>query len=577
MKLDSPVESIKRLFDPKPVDWLVFEFNGFSLKAAKVTVEDGSLTAHEIVHSSKATVDACFSELVERLRDGDNKLPTQALLITSQAASSVLELPINPFAPYKESELTELVRWEFEQQLTEQLSSLTLDTIFVGRGLMTEPEVDETREAMLLANSGIRSVAAAPTKFADQAVGMGIVSRHDADESLKILEAFQTFDDNLSCKFFPIAKEGDSPGDGGFPWLVCGLSETTRRQWVTRFESQDLRLERIYPVGFTSSAAIEPLSLDSTHAVLDLLDGIDCYAGYEGNQLRTLRWGAAPLSPRNPEALINLIGGDRLDNLWISGRSEIATPVAKAISEGLNIPVRPFPRSEAKSNDAPPLSGLRSDGMIGSLRHTIGQSQRSVPWAEGAGPGPPWFKQASKWWIIVGTLFFLFASGSEISLAIRKKSTQWQIDQINSQVEQVRGEIAKVEGQSKEALQLLKQVDASREKLDAAATALQLVKTGITLRQEYAVNLLFTLAGSVTPSLAVNEFQEDEEHLIHLKAWAISEKESQEFVRAIVRGMGQWGLSVDRQEVKFGQGRMGLDGYDIELRLRPNPKYVEKS
>ena len=114
-------------------------------------------------------------------------------------------------------------------------------------------------------------------------------------------------------------------------------------------------------------------------------------------------------------------------------------------------------------------------------------------------------------------------------------------------------------------------------KLEEAQTALQLVKTGITMRQEYAVNLLFSLAGAVTPSLAVNEFHEDEEHQILLKAWAISEKESQEFIRAIVQSLSAWGLTVDRQAVKSGQGRMGLEGYDIELRLSPNPALVEKT
>ena len=379
MKKASPIDSLKRLFDPKPVKWLVFEFNGFALKAIRATVLDGTLTINEINHSTKATVDACFSELIEIFSKNNPTLPSRALLITSQAASTVLELPINPYAPYKDSELTELVRWEFEQQLTEQLSALTLDTIMVGRGLMTEPEVDEAREAMLSGNPGTRSVATAPTKFADQTVAMGIIARNDADESLKILEAFQTFDDNLSCRFFPLAKEGDSAGEAGFPWLVCGISETTRRQWVTRFENHELRLERIYPVGYTSSAAIEPLSLDSTHAVLDLLDGIDCYAGYEGNQLKSVRWGTAPLSPRNPEALINLIGGDRLDNLWISGRTEIANPVAKAISEGLNIPVRAFPKTESGQDNLLGTGRTRLDGMVGSLRHISNQSKRSLP------------------------------------------------------------------------------------------------------------------------------------------------------------------------------------------------------
>tara|TARA_A100001037_G_scaffold186161_1_gene166679 strand:- start:43 stop:690 length:648 start_codon:yes stop_codon:yes gene_type:complete len=215
--------------------------------------------------------------------------------------------------------------------------------------------------------------------------------------------------------------------------------------------------------------------------------------------------------------------------------------------------------------------------MIGSIRHTTSLSTRTLPWADGSGPAPPWFRQASKWWMITGVLVGFLTVGSEISLALRKHSARWKIDQIKNQVDQVQGEIAKAEGQSKEASQLLLEIDNARQELHSSKTALQLIKTGISLRQQYAVNLLFSLAGSVNSSIAVNEFEEDGDHLVHIRAWAISEKESQEFVRAVVRHLGEWGLSVDRQEVKSSQGRMGLEGYDIELSLRPNPHYIEKS
>ncbi len=579
MKLANAINPIKGFFEKKPSDWLVLEFNGFVLKGVRARVEDGEISIEKVVQSTKATLDACFVEVVDGLRDESAKqpLPKEAILITSQAASSVMELPINPHGPYTEDELTELVRWEFEQQLTEQLASLTLDTIMVGRGLITEPEVDEAREIMLKENPGTRSVAAAPGKFGDQIEVMGLAERKDINECLQFLEAFQTMDDELSCKFFPLTREGDAPGESGFPWLVCGTTETVRRQWVTRFETKDIRLDRVYPLCHTSSGALEPLADDSQHAVLELLEGLDSYAVYEGNQLKTLRWGNAPLSPRNPEALVNLIGADRLDNLWISGRDDIARPVAAAITEGLKIPVRPFPKVEADEVPVPSFGHFRLDGMVGSLRHTEKQSKRNLPWAEGAGPGPPWFKQASKWWGIVGTTLTLLLIASEVSLAVRRHSASWTISQIESQVSQVKGEIAKVEGQSKEATSILKKIGAQEHQLAEAKTALDLIATGLEFRREYALNLLFTLAGAVTQSLAVDEFEESADHSLRVVAWAISEKEAQGFVRAVVRELSQWGLNVTRQEVTFSSGRMGLSGYTIVLQLSPNPTFVEET
>lgn len=310
------LQRIRSLFTKKkPERRFIVESNGFLLKGAIAESIDGQVNIIDFAQSTKASPDFALEEVINELKSRHPKLPIDATLISSQAAASILELPLNPQAPFQKKEVQELVRWEFEQQLAEQTASLTLDTVLVGRNLLSESDIDEAREQLHADNPGSISITSAPTKFADQVVKMGLVKREDVEDCIRLLEEYYVQDDEPVCNFFPLAEEGEAPGEGGFPWLVCGIGQTVQRSWVSRFSSHDLRLDRIYPSGFVSCAAFEPPSGSNRYGILDLLEGVDCYVSYTGNRLNTLRWGPAPLSARNPEALVNLVGADRLDNL----------------------------------------------------------------------------------------------------------------------------------------------------------------------------------------------------------------------------------------------------------------------
>ncbi len=554
---------------------LIFEGNGFSLKAAIAEITDEDVTIIDFATSTAPNVDQAIEIVLTELKSRDPKIPRECSLISSQAAASILELPLNPQAPFKREEVQELVRWEFEQQLAEQTASLTLDTILVGRKLLTEAEIDEAREALLAETSGSISITSAPSKFADQVVKMGFVERSDVEDCIRMLEAYYIQEDEPICNFFPLAAEGDGPGDSGFPWLICGIGQTAQQQWVNRFDAHDLRLDRIYPTGFVSCAAFDPPKDNQRYGILDLLEGVDCYVSYSGVQLSTLRWGPAPLSARNPEALVNLVGADRIDCLWLSGESRIIKPVAEAITQELRVHVRTFCRPKTGPMVNGSATNVRLDGIHGALRHQESLETRTLPWIEGAGPGPPWWKQATKWWLVIGITLTLLIIASEVSLAIRRSSVQWALDQITGQVESVKGEITKAEGASKQAQNLQESIKKTEESLRIKKAALSLISEGLDNRSRYTKELFLALARSVTPSVAVNEFREERDHSINLEAWAVTEKESQEFIRSLVEKLSPWGLTLSLQQVRLKPGRLGLPGYIIQLQLSANPDFQE--
>ena len=570
----NPLSRIRSLFNKKrPERRLIVESNGFLLKGAIVESRDGQVNILDFAQSTRPSPDSALEEVLNELKSRHPKLPMEATLISSQAAASILELPLNPQAPIRREEVQELVRWEFEQQLAEQTASLSLDTVLVGRNLLSESDIDDAREQLHTDNPGSISITSAPTKFADQVVKMGLVNRNDVDDSVRLLEDYYVQEDEPVCNFFPLAEEGEAPGEAGFPWLVCGIGQTVQQSWVSRFDSHDIRLDRIYPSGFVSCAAFEPPKGAKRYGILDLLEGVDCYVSYSGNRLNTLRWGPAPLSARNPEALVNLVGADRIDNLWLSGESRIVKPVATAITQELRVNVRTFSRPPTGPLLNGNVSGVRFDGIVGAVRHLESMTEQTLPWVEGAGPGPPWWKQAARWWTIIGITLSVLILTSEVSLLVRRQSVQWALDQISDQVKTVKGEIAKAQGASKAANDVLESITRSEENLKIKATALGLIRDGLHLRSRYSNALFLGLAHSVTPNVAVNEFREERDHSVNLEAWAVTEKEAQEFIRSLVESLSQWGLSLSLQQVRLQTGRLGLPGYHIELELRPNPTF----
>jgi len=398
---------------------------------------------------------------------------------------------------------------------------------------------------------------------------MGYVSADDVESSLLLLEQFMQPDDSPICNFFPIETDKPIFGNEGFPWLVCGIGAQNQAQWISRFATHDLRLERIYPLGFTAASALSDLKEEKRTGLITLLEGADCYTSFADQHLKSLRWGPAPLSPRNPEALCALIAEDSLDELWLSGREGIVNEVSKILNETTKFPTRAFPSQFPVEIDSSQSASHQLVEMVGAIRHQIGASQIQTPWIEGAPPPPPWWQQSSKWWGIMGIVIGCLVFTSELLLGLQRHSVTLATKEIKDQMETAQGEIAKVQSEASTADQLIGRRTDIKTSIRVTSQAADLIEHGLNLRQSYVVQLFAELANSVSPAIAINEFHEFRNHSVQVTAWALSETDAQEFIHNIATKMEPWGLTLSHQEVQNQSGRLGLMGYDLSLRLDP--------
>ena len=551
--------------------WLAMEFNGFMLKAALVQLDEQTPVIIDLAFASEASVNASFEAVVAELKSRNNKLPESAILTTTQSATAIVDIPSNLKTEPNLSEIQEMVQWEFEQQLCEQCGSLTLDTVLVGRELLEESMVDRIRHIIRTGDSTDISLQSNTAKFATKAVELGLTKKDDIEASLRLLAEYFFQDDEPITHCLPLPRPASNPNSKNTPWLVGGMGKNLRTQWVNRFASAGFRLERIYSQSVATAGCLK-LDADSSTGIITLLDGLDCYAAFEGEHLTAYRWGPAPLSARNPEALINLVASDPLDRLWISGTERVTKPVVEALKYALDIPVATLPAPHLSDGICLPPSSPTIDGVLGSIRHYAKQTDVSLTWVHGADPAPPWWRQASQWWRIAAGLVALFILVNEASIAFRKHPVRWALKEINDQITVAQSAIAEVNAESREAQNLAKTIEDTAKAVEMANTMANLLTDGLSARQVYTKGIFIALAKSVTPNVAVNTFQEDRDHFLMINAWALTEKEAQEFIRSFANNLSPWNLSISQQQVRRHTGRLGLAGYSIELELKPNPK-----
>ncbi len=561
----------QKLLRKRPQSWLVFEYNGYRTTGVLAMHEDDTVHIQRTAISTEAAPDKALQTVLSDLGQGEESLPERAILLTSQAAASVVNLPINPAVPCKQEQLQELVQWEFEQILQEQAASLSLETILVGRGAMTEDEIDDVRIAIGQEKATTSCLSIAPKQFGQQAVKMGYTDEEEVEICRELLEGFSSPDDAPICRIFPMESIAPGLGNEGFPWLVCGMGRQSQGQWIQRFAALGLHLERIFPLGFTCGASLPSPAPDGKNGVITLLDGMDCYASFESGQIQALRSGPAPLSPRNPEALAALIGEESLDALWLAGPARIVDGVQTVLHESTRIPTHALPsqRPIHSASDGTAFTIRCSADALGALRFQTALTPLQTPWVEGAPPPPPWWQQSTRWWGILGILLAVLVGLSEIYLGFKRHSVTLATQEIHQQTKSVQGEIAKVQQEHQTAEQLLQTREELQETIGVTEQAANLIGIGLDLRQAYVTDLFVQLAEAVTPGIAINDLEEHSDHSLTINAWALTETEAQTFIHSLAERTADWGLGIAHQEVQVEAGRLGLMGYAMSFDLVP--------
>ena len=116
---------------------------------------------------------------------------------------------------------------------------------------------------------------------------------------------------------------------------------------------------------------------------------------------------------------------------------------------------------------------------------------------------------------------------------------------------------------------LVEELTASQKKVEKELTAVarqqKFFEVAVVNRARFLPDLLDAVSEAASESAVVDRVDESQQQELHVVGWATSEVEASRFVESLATALRKWNLVLRKPTVKEAKGRLGLDGYSIEL------------
>ncbi|GIW79817.1 MAG: hypothetical protein KatS3mg105_1624 [Gemmatales bacterium] len=568
---------------------LVVETDIFHLRAAIVHRRKD----HAVVEKVAQARSADFGEALAEIRSSfaSVKMPKRAILLSPEVLPAILELPVDPAKPRPAAQMQELIRWEMESYLAQHAMTRRIGDIAIGRGYLTADQVRTVlqhierrkRDSMIRGPGDRRGLA----RFGEVAVELELLTRPQVEECLAIQERLQVPEEDHVYCWMPVT-EAASPS-GQFRWLVSCVNRSVRESWADVFRQQRLHLQGIYPLIGNAAAALPDDACQRSASILEVQAGVIGASQVQGGCLTAQQVYYTSGRSATLETYLDLLGTDSTGPVYLAGRHANLPAVGKELRSLLQREVSTIPLNvdDATAN-AESLAGI-----VGAARHAFGLvEKRSAPALPVQDPPPPlWQQPRMRWLAAAAALAFCMLVG-EWFLARWKKAITADhpvLAQLDARVRQNQ-QIANLAKKGKNAEELLakaKKELADKRRLRAALeneVIRRLVAERDRLRQlrhtlenrlarrtQFVSDVLQALGRATTDEVVINNIKDSGNDELHIQAWSLSEAAGQQFAERFADRLQPWHLVITDVQIRSQRGRLGLEGFGIDLKLGYRP------
>lgn len=539
-----------------PASILACESDGFVLRGGVFQVQGRVATAVRTAESRAIDPREAVGDLITRLGARES-LPTRAVLLTPGMVTALLALPVEVGKPRLDREMQELIRWEMEPLLAQQIGQWTIGAILQGRGHLTQQQrADVVRHAGGIARSG-------GARFGEQAIELGLVTREQVEEALDLQRHLQIVDQDLVCGWTVPSESAAEPGAPR--WLSCAVGASLQRQWAEAFAHNGLTLEWLYPLTGPSLAALPPGQKEQ--AVLELHhDVVACIRASEGavDGLRVVPFTGDRLSIEDCIEACHDLTRLGMQTLWVRGNGEDHPQLMQQLSARIGLPLKTL-TSASGTDAALPLAGAAGAAChaLGLVPATLAVRLRATP------PGPPLYKRPSSWLTGAAAALVLAIGATELSLYLKEIAISAELAEHQKKlaaIEQAEEEEARSQEQATEAE---KKLAAVKDELANWQKRQAFMEQTILKREQMMREFLVDIASSVSPSVVLDRIAEVDARVIEVNAWALTEGAAHQYAHDLASLMQRWAFSVENLAVRAQVGPLSLQGYGISLALMP--------
>jgi hypothetical protein len=550
----------------KPGRVLVLESTGSLLYGAVASCTTSSAFALGAVVLSTATDrTAAVGEVLAQLKGQSQKrLPATAVLVSSSAAGALLSLPIDPKKPRPAAQMAEMVRWELEELSVQQNELWTLGALLMGRGDLSHAQ---RRELEGRARDGNQRLSAA--------VYQGAVDAGCLEECLLLQEQLLGDDEELATGWFGQAA-GEEEEDG-FSWLVSGVGSGQCASWVKACKKHNVFLARVYPRLAACLPLFEPAAEWLLADVAPEQWGV--WRG-QGPRIDAVLSKPCAFGRADVSELIETVGDllrPECNRLHLCAPGDQWPELAAALEQahgrrGLRI----FP----PEGDSPlPQDGERLAVLSGAARHHLGLNGKGLPLAPitAQPPAPPLWKRRELWpW--VGIALIVVGLGSyDTYMRLQTARNKAELSRLDIEYERKMQVKRQAEALAAEAKTLQGQLSVKEQELREAEKQRSILDGVIRKRQDLVPGLLQVL-GEATGELVMLDLLEESADRagIYLLGWALTDTEGQKFANTLNEQLTPWKYRVKDVKLTRGKGRLGIDGYQLNIWLAQAGSVVDR-
>ena len=540
---------------------LLFHWDGFLLRGAIYRKSDGRAEASVIGESFEGDLTEAVGQVLSQIRSRGYSPPSRAAVVTANAVSALLDLPVSPDKPRPRAQMQELVRWELEPLLVQQNDSWSVGALLEGRGFLTPEQRREVAvEAELAAAEGGRRRIA---RFGELAVEKGFVTSAQVEECLRMRDTLVVEDDELRSGWQAQAPEG-SAGEQQVPWLACGIGSEIRRRLQTALRENRITLDWIYPELGTSFPLLpnNQVRVSSQLLIECHREQICCVSG-AGGLISTLRY--APLREREitAETLAEVAREEITrspDQIWLMCEGPGARALAAELANLTGRPVQEIADAEG--------------GLAGAASHLMGLAPTSsAVRLDGKDPAPPIWRNADLVRIAAAVAAVAAVGTTDVLMTSQLESKQNRLVELETAYSEQLELNKKLRIVANEAGRLAAHRDKRKLQVEAAREELALIEDVLIRRRKDVPRLLEAVVNSINDEVVIDSINESADAVgnFTIAGWALTDTSAQLFTNRLDRTLESLELTVTDQRLRRAVGRFGLDGYSIDLRLISKP------
>ncbi|MEY8203501.1 MAG: hypothetical protein RPR40_00380, partial [Bermanella sp.] len=570
----NPQALLSRWSKPQP-SMLIVQANGFGLEGIVVQLLDGRLCIQGRASTSSTDPVTAVADILGQLATDEEPIK-HALLLSVNVIPALIELPIEGDSDLGEAKILELVRWEMEAFMSEQVSQWNIGWLLIGRGYISEIQRDDILQGMKAeAGDGGQRGGRAPARFGEEAIKLGLVNREQLEECLAIQENLYLMDDAIDCSWQP---EPTSAGQQQGLWLCGAMSATTRQKWIMAFQAHNVRLEWVYPMAGIGAASLAANSLkeplQGPQVVLEIQPGYVTCSRIESRQVTQfamLKCCDHSVSAEGIAELCQPLLSADIKQIYLAG---VHGRIGTLQGQLQGMLQRPFTclneLQQAQIDNPNKVDTLPFGAAIAAAQIFFEQAPNRLSiQLQGQPPPPPVYKRpAVQAYAACGLLCFAIA-GSEGYFAL----TKYDIRQTTAanELEAATIEVAneKLTEKNEEYGSIKDKLDQLLEKEASMQARRNVITTVLEKRQQFAAAVLPMFATTVNDEMLIESIKETGWYQLSVAGWAMNQGAIDDFNAKLSRTLDIWDLTITSSPSSSQTGFNGLEGYQFTFSIAP--------